>query len=332
MHALSALQGIVNRETPQLYILYCAEFGVETDQFWLDWLRGEDGWLRESEVVQLTSLEEAVKLFRASLKGAVIYDGSVPATSNLASTAAGCEDLLPLRYSPEPTSLFNRITQGLGLAPKLWLLNTNGSPMFTGQGKIPDTRLPSTGSAKCDAYLWGLQRFVETRQCQPGIAAYYLDAFWLQHPRQGPPDLHTLSNHDYFIARRAFFFDLSPWGDETPNDDRGQELGTDRQTFLRVMRALYGLTGNQMIKVGGFTPWPYKYTDHFGGGKHGGVPTEWEFGRLISQFNGYMEADAAGPGGMANASFYRHYPLLDKYPQPNRKPTSEDWQKANAIR
>jgi hypothetical protein len=89
MHALAALQGIVNRETPQLYILYCAEFGVETDQFWLDWLRGEDGWLKESEVVQLTSLEEAVKLFRASLKGAVIYDGSVPATSNLASTAAG---------------------------------------------------------------------------------------------------------------------------------------------------------------------------------------------------------------------------------------------------
>ena len=163
--------------------------------------------------------------------------------------------------------------------------------------------------------------------CDPGSAtpassAYYLDAFWLQRPRNGPPDLHTLSNHDYFIARRGFFFDLSPWGDEAPVDDPRQPLGsTDRPSAGGAARIAGRGVPNRMIKIGGFPPWPYKYTTHGGAGKHEGVPTEWEFTRLISQFNAYKEADAAGPGAMANASFFSHYPLEDRYAQPNRKPT-----------
>src|SRR5664280_66857 len=64
MHALAAVQGLANREAPQLYLIYCAGFGVETDQFWLDWLRGEDGWLKDSQMVNLASLEEVVRTFR----------------------------------------------------------------------------------------------------------------------------------------------------------------------------------------------------------------------------------------------------------------------------
>ena len=48
--------------------------------------------------------------------------------------------------------------------------------------------------------------------------------------------------------------------------------------------------------------------------------TEWEFARLVSQFNGYLEADAAAPGAMANASFFQHYPLVARYAQPNPEP------------
>jgi len=111
-----------------------------------------------------------------------------------------------------------------------------------------------------------------------------------------------------------------------PNDDLKQPLGLDRKAFLEVMQALYDRAGGGVLKVGGFTPWPYKYTNHSKPpGRHDGVPTEWEFGRLISQFNGYMEADAAGLGGMANASFYQHYPLARRYPQPNPRPTQKDW-------
>jgi hypothetical protein len=134
------------------------------------------------------------------------------------------------------------------------------------------------------------------------------------------------SNHDWFIAHRAFFFDLSPWGDEPPVDDPNQPTGVDKRCLLEVLRAVYDRAGGGITKIGGFPPWPYKYTTADRAGKHDGVPTEWEFTRLISQFNAYKEADAAGLGAMANASFFQHYPLKSSYAQPNAKPTPAQWQ------
>ena len=110
MQTLASLQGLVNREAPRLYILYCSEFGVETDQFWLDWLRGEDGWLKEADLVTLTSPEEAVQAFLKYVKGLAVYDPEVPATSCAASTAAGCDDLLPVRFSRATNSMFALLT------------------------------------------------------------------------------------------------------------------------------------------------------------------------------------------------------------------------------
>lgn len=331
MHLLAALQGIVNRESPRFYLRYCSEFGVETDQFWFDWLREEDGWLRRTEVVPLASLEQVLKTFHKEIKGVVVYDPAVPATASVASTAAGCEDLLPVRFSTEPDSLFALLVQRMGLPVRLWLVNPDGTSKFNGRETIPDSVARSSGSAKVDAYLWAIQHFIALGKCDPKFAAYYLDAFWLQRPRNGPPDLHTLSNHDYFIARRAFFFDLSPWADEPPVDDPQQAPGLDKRTMLQVLRALHDRAPKSIIKIGGFPPWPYKYTTHSGAGKHEGVPTEWEFTRLISQYDAYHEADAAGPGAMANASFFAHYPLKTRYAQPNRKPSRRDWLAAGHI-
>jgi hypothetical protein len=332
MHALSALQGIVNRTAPRLYLLYCEGFGVETDEFWLDWLRTEDGWLKESKVIRISSLEDAIQAFRNELQGLVVYDPSVPATASLASTAAGCDSLLPVRFSRDPASPFGLCRDKLNLPVKLWLVNSDGSSKFTGQGTIPDSKEPSTGSAKNDTYRWAIPYFIESGRCDPRFVGYYIDSFWLQLPRQSSTDMHTLSNHDYFIANRGFFFDLSPWADEKPNDDPTQRLGLDRETFFLVMHALQAKAPQSMIKVGGFTPWPYKYTDHPGvGGRHGGVPTEWKFAQLISEFNGYMEADAAGLSSMANASFFRHYPLQPRYRQPNARPSRPEWRAAGHL-
>lgn len=326
LHTAAALQGLANRNRPQFYLLYCSEFGVETDEFWLDWLRNEDGWLKECEMRQLESFEEAVRVLRKHFRGLVVYDGRVPATSNLASTAAGCEDLLPVRMDMSGGSLYTLLHRRMNIPVRLWLVNPDGSAKFTGSGKIPDCNETSSGSAKIDAYRWAIRRYVQSRRCAPGLAAYYVDAFWLRHPRQAGPTMHTLSNHDFFIAKRAFFFDLSPWGDEPPTDDPLQNPGLDREQFLRTMGALYARSRGSIIQVGGFTPWPYKYTSHAKPpGKHDGVPTEWEFGRLISQFNGYMEADAAGLGAIANASFFRHYPLAERYRQPNPIPGQSQW-------
>ncbi|HEV2452733.1 MAG TPA: hypothetical protein VGY98_00635, partial [Verrucomicrobiae bacterium] len=120
-------------------------------------------------------------------------------------------------------------------------------------------------------------------------------------------------------------FDLSPWGDEPPVDDPHQPIGTDKSCLLSILRHLYDGAGGGIVKIGGFPPWPFKYTTFGGAGKHDGVPTEWEFIRLISQFNAYAEADAAGLGAMANASFYQHYPLQSHYRQPNPKPAVSEW-------
>ena len=137
MHALAAVQGLANREAPRLYVNYCAGFGVETDQFWLDWLRGEDGWLKGSRVVNLASLEEVVRTFRPFVKGLVVYDPGVLATSCVASTAAGCDDLVPVRFSRATNSVFALLTGKLGLPVRLWLVKPDGTPKFTGKGRIP---------------------------------------------------------------------------------------------------------------------------------------------------------------------------------------------------
>ncbi len=326
LHVLSALQGLVNRDSPRLYLFYCTAFDVDTDRFWFDWLRGEDGWLRKSGLKPVRDLRDAVLTFRKSYSGLMVYDPAVPATSNLASTAAGCDQLLPVRYDPAAGSAYTLLTKELKIPIKLSFVNADGTSKFSGQGMIPETGEVSTGSAKVDAYRWAIRKYILTGKCNPRYAAYYIDAFWLQAPYRSAPDMHTLSNHDYFISRKAFFFDLSPWADETPNDDPRQPLGADRKAFLEVLRALYDRSGGSILKVGGFPPWPFKYTDAEGvGGKHGGVPTEWEFGRLISQYNGYMEADAASLSAMANAAFYQHYPLAGRYQQPNRRPVIADW-------
>jgi hypothetical protein len=331
MHLLAALQGLANRESPRLYLFYCSEFGVDTDAFWFDWLRGEDGWLKGAEVRPLADLDDALKQLRGTFEGLVVYDPNVPATAIVASTAAGCEHLLPVRYDAGTNSLFTRLTVKLQLPAKLWLVNPDGSAKFTGRGQLSDSSEPSSGSAKVDAHRWAMKRYLRSGRCAPGFAAYYLDAFWLKRPQQGPADLHTLSNHDYFIARRAFFFDLSPWGDEPPVDDPTQPVGLDRRALLEVLRALYDRADGGVVKIGGFTPWPFKYTTHGGAGKHDGVPTEWEFSRLVSQFNAYVEADAASPSSMANASFFQHYPLAARYPQPNPRPILEQWRARGLV-
>ncbi|MBI5385293.1 MAG: hypothetical protein HZA90_11485 [Verrucomicrobia bacterium] len=325
MHLLAALQGLANRESPRLYVYYCRQFGVETDRFWMDWFRGEDGWLRNSEARPLADLDALLTKFHDAFDGLVVYDGNVPATANVASTAAGVERLLPVRHDAATNSLFTRLTQQHRLPVKLWLVQPDGSAKFTGRGRIRDLNELSSGSAKADAHRWAMRRYLQAGRCGVGVAAYYVDAFWLHRARQAQADMHTLSNHDWFIARRAFFFDLAPWGDEAPVDDPTQPLGTDKRCLLEVLRLLYDKAGGGVVRIGGFPPWPFKYTTHGGAGRHEGVPTEWEFTRLISQFNAYKEADAAGLGAIANASFTHHYPLRPRYPQPNPKPTLANW-------
>ena len=47
------------------------------------------------------------------------------------------------------------------------------------------------------------------------------DAAWLKAPRKSIFWNHTLTNHDYFVAKRSFLFDLCPGGDEPARHHRG---------------------------------------------------------------------------------------------------------------
>jgi hypothetical protein len=309
LHALSVLQGLVNRDSPQLYLSLVGEDG-RIDRYWLDLLRRPGHWLHDRPLRETSDLLDLIRRHRAAIQGVVVWDERVPATALVASTAAGVENLLPVRYDVTPGSLYDRLVQdpqGPRLPVKLRLLRDDGSPLFTGE---------RTGSAKCDATLWAVDRYLATGRCNPALLGYYPDAWWLRGSTRTAPVNTLLSNHDDFIARRGFFFDLDPWDDEAPNDDPQQRPGTDAETLRAVLRAAHTAAHGQMIHVGGFTPWDQKYTD-FTGGKHGGVPTEWRYAEILSCFGAYMDADAPGLHAMANASVYSHAPLAASYPQPN---------------
>jgi hypothetical protein len=321
VHAIAALQGIVNREAPVLYVtaIHNPEGGdIPIDEWWLERLRANGAWLHNRPVERIESRDGLLRKFRKQIHGVVVYDENVPATSNIASTIAGVDDVLPVRYDMRRNSLFRHLTEDLGLPVKTWLVYPDGKPMFTGTGRIPGTNEPSTGSAKNDAYRWAIAKYLESGRCNTDALGFYIDAAWLKNPNASTFWNNTLTNHDWFIARRSFFFDLSPWDDEPATDDPGQKPGTDLETLKRILAAVTKRNaGRKMTHVGGFIPWAFKYTDR-AGGKHEGVPTEWKFVEILSGYDAYLDADALGLCAMANASFFSHQPLTE-YPEEKPK-------------
>jgi len=323
MQLVAAIQGLANRRNPRLYV-YLVGDGGRIDKYWMARLQEPGEWLHGDRLTPLADPAQLITRFRRFIRGVVVWDEHVPSTSNVASTIAGVERAIPIRYDPSPDSLYSRLVLSAA-GPRLpvlqRLLHADGTPLFTGRGVIPGTTIPSSGSAKCDAYLWAVEKYLKTGKCDPTRLAYYPDAYWLQETHGVPPERTLLSNHDYYIAHRGFFFDLSPWDDEAPNDDPTQAPGTDAKTLRTILHAAYNAAKGKIIQVGGFTPWDQKYTDHTGG-KHAGVPTEWRYAEILSCFNAYMDADAPGLNAMANASLYQHYPLKARYPL--HRPTDSD--------
>ncbi len=336
MALLAALQGIVNRDAPRLYVLGVTGPGAQDlDAFW--WARmAELGWsVAKARPTQAKDLQELLGMFGHRTRGLVVWDPAVPATQNVAATLAGVLDLLPVAQRKAPAGLakeplWQQLASGAvaplygdlvkaGWGVGLRLVHPDGSSMFTGKGTIPGTKLPSTGSAKDDAYIWAKVHYLDTGRTSATHMAYYIDAYWLRNPGAGGTIWNnTLVNHDYFVSERAFFFDLDPWTDEAPVDDPGQKPGTDAATLVSLLQSANRRTGGRhMINVGGFPPWAFKYTNvGKAGGKHGGVATEWTYAETLSSYNAFMEADALGYAGIANASFTRHLPLRSTYPQP----------------
>ena len=302
MHLTATLQGIVNRDEPRLYIKYIVTEGINVDDFWWDKCIGDGKWLEGRNVVTMYDPVKVLDAFKDKVKGLVVYDPNVASTSCVASTVAGVEDLVAVRYDLRPGSIYTRLMQR-GYPVKVWLLNEDGTSKF---------------HTKLEPYRWAVDNYLKTGKCDPGYAAYYIDQYWMTSPGNAGLNHHQLTNHDFFVSHKAFFFDLSPWGDE-PASDAPDEGNGDRDMFIEIFSEIYRNGGPQNIcHVGGFAPWAHKYSDNFRlthKSKHAATATEWEVVYLLSAFNAFKDADAAGYGAMANASFWQHYPVKQEYPQ-----------------
>ncbi|MCE5198954.1 hypothetical protein LLG39_08255 [bacterium] len=351
VYLVTSLQGIVNRTKPRLYIIAAlALFDVETrfyydpkyqekpvtnlDEFWLKELK-QKGYF--TKVRHIDDLEALIRYYRKDLSGLVLWSMDVPATANAALMAAGCENLLPVsrdlgggRLRRWLSEHFPDLTVKLGMAGRF-----NGQdPIKMDDGRV----IPSTGSAKNDVYRFAIERYLKSGICNPYYLWYDCDAaMWgaQRNPYAGAiygylGDKNELQqngmyNIDFWVAKRAFVFDLLPWGDTTPNDDPKQAMGTDLATWNDILETSYKRRGGEFGELGGFVPWWMKYTDVVGD-KHEGVPTEWEFIALATSYNLVNEGDAAF--GIANASFFTHLPQMTqselKTPPPPKIPYKND--------
>ena len=103
---------------------------------------------------------------------------------------------------------------------------------FTGSGTIPDTSIESSGSAKCDAYLWALEMYMD--KCSTEVMGYVLDGAGCipgtttyEGAESTNAFYNQIYNHDYFVMKKAFCFDLTSNAKEAPFDDPTQPMGTD---------------------------------------------------------------------------------------------------------
>ena len=305
---ISSLQGRMNKEVEknEFYMYWNSD---PQDKFWLDYISGKGKMLYGCAQEELTTWEEFWNVFGPFIKeaGIVAWDPNVPATANVAATVCSVDGYLPVRYSADQSSLYQWLIEQ-GVPVKLDLTNK-----FTGQGTIPDTTKQSTGSIKCDPYIWALEKYMD--KCNTGMIAYVLDGascvpgnYIYENGADPTPANNQLYSHDYYIYNECFFIDLTCVAEEAPCDDPDQPLGTDAETLHLILQTMQERNNGKMIKFMGFPPWYMKYTTH---NNMGTIlkPTEleWAFVEVISKYNCVKEADAAHPAWMTNASVYCQY-------------------------
>lgn len=262
--AVTTLQGLYNRQSGNLlYVL-----GGDSTNEWFGTFTKEDGWLKDRTFESLNEVGQVFDLVAPLLKCAVIWDTNVPATVNVATTVAGVEDGVVLTRES-----YDRYKSHLPADLKIISL----------EGKFDGS---VTGSAKNDAYRWALHEYLEKGLCSKDFICYYVDSFYARNNG----DTAYISLRDWSVYNRAFVVDLSPWGDETPFDDRTQKVGTDLETLKMILQTQKNLLeGKSTFEFCGF----FNFTKYSKNGdntesKHDPVPTEWETVYVISPYGGYQ--------------------------------------------
>ncbi|MDM8519905.1 GxGYxYP family putative glycoside hydrolase [Anaerolineales bacterium HSG6] len=313
LNALTTLQGIVNRDQPRLYLNqdHARDGQLGVDMFWLEIYQQQNqpyGWLADTEIIELESVEALLEEFAPLTKGIVLWDTDVPATLNVATTIAGVEDLVVLRNDSPVLPLFEKyLTVEKSL---VGLFRSNATT-------LPDSNTPSSGSTKIDAHLWAMENYLETGLANPLVMGFLGDGWPIvryQNQQMTRGGVYAFER-DYVVQERGFAFDLSPWPDEVPIDDPHQSLGLDADTLKQIAVSAKSQANGQLIKIWGFHPWYEKYAGpDFDGGdpdseKHP-IMGEWVYLWFFSQHGGYMEGGGGDVNGlsMSNISVHRFAP------------------------
>lgn len=328
---LSTIQGIVNRDGQHLW-LFMTGLGeganAYSDPFWLNELTSEGKFMEGKRVEELTHFGTIIRLFKDKINGLCLWDESVPATTNVAFTISGVEDLIPVRFDAKVNSLMNILIRDYDFEIKQ---NLVGRFKNEKGGLIWNTDLATTGSAKNDAYLWAKVNYLDTGLCSSEVMGNLVDSFTYDRQQVSTvyytTRLAMITNRDYLIKEKAFMWDLMCYEKGIPNDDPYQDLGTDYRTAVQI---LYSQNQRQedgnASRIVGFPPWWQKYTnwqnfdvlppmaqDYYSKD----VQLEWATTALYGYFNIVKDADAYGTTGLCNASVLSEVPLID-YQQPGK--------------
>ena len=278
--ALACVQGIMNRESPHKVYLDC---NSETNG-WLNTLSEDGRWLEDVEWLELTGFEELLKYSKDYIKAVIIWDPEVPATVNVACTAAGVEDGVAMTKA-----MYDRYYNYFNDGIKVIELR------FKFDGSV-------TGSAKNDAYRWAIEHYLAKGLCSTDFICSYIDSFSF---RSSGNTSYTVVR-DWGVYQRAFVYDLSPWGDEAPLDDPKQRTGLDQETLLMIYNIMLEQTKDlgPYEVCGFFEHQKYSQAGNNTTSIHGTVKTEWEYAALMTPYNGFHNTciDAA-----YNESFHTLY-------------------------
>jgi len=278
---VSCLQGIINREGPKVYVISQSN---KEPHYWLEKFTSGGRWLQGMKADTLKSMDELIALAGTKIKGAIIWDTNVPATVNVATTVAGVE---------------NGVVLSPGLASEYldkWKLPVikDFRGVFTGK---------QTGSAKNDAYRWAISNYLSKGLCYAHRIFLSEDAF----TARGKGDIGYVVTRDWAVYKGSFVYDLSPWGDEQPQDDPNQVPGTDLETYKMILGEILKQTdGKEMTEAAGFFAFS-KYSnmpDHKS--RHEAVPTEWESVYMMTPYNCYQNTVASY---CFNQSFHSQAPV-----------------------
>ena len=87
IHAISTLQGVVNRDKPRIYINYVVNSGIEIDSYWWNMYRQPGKWLHGKDTLVYNDIVQVIDAYKSEINGVVLYDPLVASTSNVASAS-----------------------------------------------------------------------------------------------------------------------------------------------------------------------------------------------------------------------------------------------------